>query len=137
MPPTKRGGSNTRTRWLLKASRPLANGVDSCVTFIKPSGIWGFEEDPSRIKTGLCSGYQAIQFAVRSGANRVLLLGYDGHGGNWHEGYARPSVAYESCVIEYRKLAPYLATRGVKMINCSPGSIYDAFPLARIADVLK
>lgn len=76
-----------------------------------------FEEDPSRVRTGLCSGYQAVQFAVRSGASRVLLLGYDGHGGNWHEGYSRPTVAYERhCVVEYRMLAPYLAERDVEML---------------------
>jgi hypothetical protein len=113
-------------------------GVDPRVIFIRPSGIWGFEEDPSRVKTGLCSGYQAIQFAVRSGAERILLLGYDGHGRNWHEGYARPSVDYaRHCVTEYRKLPPLLAERGVEMLNCSPGSIYDAFPIMDIMDVLK
>ena len=113
-------------------------GVDPRVTFIRPSGIWGFEGDPSRVRTGLCSGYQAIQFAVRSGAKRVLLLGYDGHGGNWHEGYSRPTIAYERhCVAEYRKLAPYLAERDVEMLNCSPGSIYDAFPIVNLGDVLE
>ena len=112
-------------------------GVDQRVIFIRPSGIWGFEDDPSRVRTGLCGGYQASQFAVRSGAKRVLLLGYDGHGGNWHEGYGKPSVAYESCVGEYRNLASHLTRRGVEMLNCSPGTIYDAFPIADIADVLK
>jgi hypothetical protein len=113
-------------------------GVDRRVIFIRPSGIWGFEHDPSRVRTGLCSGYQAIQFAVRSGATRVLLLGYDGHRGNWHEGYNRPTVPYEGhCVVEYRKLAPYLAAKGVEMLNCSPRSIYDAFPIVNLSDVLK
>lgn len=112
-------------------------GVDPRVVFIRPSGIWGFEDDPSRVKTGLCSGYQATQFAVRSGAKRVLLLGYDGHGGNWHEGYSRPTVPYERCAVEYRKLTPHLAERGVEMFNCSPGSIYDAFPIVDLADILK
>lgn len=121
-----------------KGIKTTCQAGDPRVIFIQPSGIWGFEEDPSRVKTGLCSGYQAVQFAVRSGAKRVLLLGYDGHGGNWHQGYGRPSVDYaRQCVTEYRKLAPGLAERGVEVINCSAGSIYDAFPIMGIADVFK
>ncbi len=55
---------------------------DLCVEFpqvlrLTNSGRDGFDPDPSCIRTGNNSGYQALHIAVQAGAARVLLCGYD------------------------------------------------------------
>ncbi|HCZ48509.1 MAG TPA: hypothetical protein DCZ11_05850, partial [Gammaproteobacteria bacterium] len=44
----------------------------------------GLSASPLRIHQGGNSGYQALNLAVLLGAERVILLGYDMHGGHWH-----------------------------------------------------
>jgi len=46
-------------------------------TVLRNTGISGLETDPSGLRTGRNSGYQAINLAVHLGAAVIVLLGYD------------------------------------------------------------
>ena len=100
--------------------------------------------DGSRIHQGSNSGYQAINFAVLRGAARILLLGYDmrlGEGGkrHWfgdHPGGLNKASAYGQWIPLFRSMIPHLEAAGVEVLNCTPGSALEAFPMARLADVL-
>ncbi len=96
------------------------------------------------IKTGRNSGYQAINLAVHMGAKRILLLGYDMKSGekthffgDHPEQWKHKATIYETTFIPaYRTLPPALAKIGVEVLNCTPGSAMDVFPMVELGDVL-
>lgn len=88
--------------------------------------------DPELIYTGGNSGYQAINLAWHFGAARILLLGYDMRPGHWHGKHPRPLSnysPYEEWVRRFRLLAGDL---DIPVVNCTPGSALDAFPMASL-----
>lgn len=96
----------------------------------------GLSLSPLRIHQGGNSGYQALNLAVLLGAERVILLGYDMHGGHWHGrhggGLNNPEPGNFA-----RWIAAFRTVRApVPIINCTPGSALDAFPVANLEDVL-
>jgi hypothetical protein len=50
----------------------------------------GFDPDPSALRTGGNSGYQALSIAVHAGASRVLLFGFDMQGTHFHGAHPQP-----------------------------------------------
>jgi hypothetical protein len=100
---------------------------------LQNTGPQGLEHNPSGLKNGRNSGYQAINLAVHYGAARILLLGYDmqarkgqthffgDHPNKQQSPYAQFRRAFESMVKP-------LAKRGVSVVNCSPASVLSAFP---------
>lgn len=92
----------------------------------------GFDEDPSRLRTGGNSGYQAISVAVHADAARVLLFGFDMHGTHWHGEHPAPlrnthPDTFAVWLRRFDELAPMLAQRGVDVVNCTPGSALTCF----------
>lgn len=111
------------------------------VQVLKDTGEDGLELDPTGLRTGRNSGYQAINLAVHFGASRILLLGYDMKRGNkthWfgdHPNRQHPPLA--SFVPFYQRLAPVLKKRGVEVVNCSRETALGCFPRATITDALS
>lgn len=106
------------------------------------TGNTGFDEDPSCVRTGGNSGHQAVHLAAHAGAARVLLLGFDMHGGHWHKphpaGLENPSAdSFDRWIGRFAVLAPILATRGVDVVNCTPGSALDCFRRSTLAAELE
>jgi len=117
---------------------PVPDGV----LFMRNTGRRGFDPNPGCLRTGDNSGAQALQVAVHAHAARVLLLGFDMKGGNWHgrhpAGLAQSDPAKcRKFVTAFRSLAVELARQPVEILNCTPGSALDCFPRARLDDVLK
>src|ERR1043166_8946509 len=52
-------------------------------TVLRNTGEFGLEEDPTGLRTGRNSGYQAINLAYHLGATRILLLGFDMQGSHY------------------------------------------------------
>lgn len=100
---------------------------------LKNTGKVGFDTDPGCIRTGGNSGYQAIHLATHAGAAQILLFGYDMRGGHWHSRHPDPlrnagEGIYERWLVQFQVLAPLLRERGVKVINCTPGSALRVWP---------
>jgi hypothetical protein len=98
------------------------------------TGVEGYDPDPECVRTGGNSGYTAVHIAAQAGAARILLLGFDMRGGHWHREHAPPLRAtppetYARWIRRFRTLAAALQQRGVEVVNCTPGSALDAFPL--------
>lgn len=80
------------------------------------------------------SGYGALaKIAVPAGCVRVLLCGFDMHGGHWHAKHEAPlrnagEGIYRKWMGQFEALAPELAKRGVEVLNCTPGSALKCFP---------
>jgi hypothetical protein len=98
-----------------------------------------FDERPNHLSTGANSGYAALCLAAKLGAARVLLHGYDmgpRRGRFRRHDYpanlnSRPR--YADWLPRFARLAPILKSRGVDVINCTPGSSLTCFPLQAAA----
>lgn len=104
------------------------------VVTLKNTGVTGLELDPSGLKTGRNSGYQAINLAVHLGATRILLLGYDmspGPRGVSHyfgehpDGQKPPFTVFRRY---FRSISAPLKAAGVEVLNCSRRSALTCFP---------
>lgn len=110
------------------------------VVALRNTGRDGFDRDPGAARTYKNSGAVALQIAVKAGASRILLLGFDMRGGHWHPPHSIGNPTAEMlarCVIAFRGLAKAIAPLGPAVLNCSPGSALDCFPRVSLADALE
>jgi hypothetical protein len=89
------------------------------------------------------SGAGAIIAAVRWGAARVILLGYDaqktGGAAHWH-GDHPPGLGNAGCVgqwpAQFEKVAAFIAPAGVKVLNASRATALTCFPRVDLSGAL-
>jgi hypothetical protein len=83
------------------------------------------------IGTPGCSGYVALNLAAQKGARRIVLFGYDFHKVYRYffsdEPYPRVEIA--GVIDSFRRVAPWYQRRGIEILNASPGTAIDAFPV--------
>lgn len=83
------------------------------------------------------SGTQALLYAARWGAARVLLTGFDMAGGHWHADHnQRMPVDWPVHVAGLAGLAAGLNAMGCQVINCTPHPAVDFCPKAELQAVL-
>lgn len=116
--------------------------VWSGVGVLENTGQTGLEMNPSGVRTGMNSGYQAINVAVHLGASRILLLGYDmqcvGGKKHWfgdHPTKIRPP--FSAFLPHFRTLVEPLKALGVSVVNCTPHSALKCFPMMPIREALS
>jgi hypothetical protein len=76
------------------------------VQVLQNTGTDGLEAEPTGLRTGYNSGYQAIGLAVHLGVRRIVLLGFDcwtGPSGkqNWFEGLSASREGRITCRVPY------------------------------------
>jgi hypothetical protein len=104
------------------------------VQVLRQTGTDGLDLNPTGLRTGKNSGYQAINLAVHLGARRIVLLGYDMRGDKTsgdhcfgrHPDGSRPPFAL--CLPKFKTLVAPLAAAGVEVINCTRVTALMAFP---------
>lgn len=111
------------------------------VDVLKNTGPEGLELDPSGLRTGKNSGYQAINLAVHLGGTRVLLLGYDmqatGGKEHWFGDHPNKSPSpYPSWLREFDTIVGPLKAAGVHVVNCSRRTALTCFPQMPIEQAL-
>lgn len=112
------------------------------VQVLRDTGKHGLELDPSGLRTGYNSGYQAINLAVHLGAARIVLLGFDcWRGPSGHQNWFGPHPThlespYPIFLQAFASLVEPLAAAGVAVANCSRRTVLTAFPRASLEDVL-
>jgi hypothetical protein len=112
------------------------------VLVLKNTGNSGFDKDPSCIRTGGNSGYQAIHIAAHAGAKRIVLCGFDLRGGHWHGRHVSPlrehgEGIYARWIPRFNTLAVELERLGIEVINCTPGSALKCWPNVPLNQVLE
>jgi hypothetical protein len=112
--------------------------VPERVEVMRWGGQNGFDDRPGYLRSGGSSGYQALHLAASMGAKRILLFGFDCHGGHWHGDHPNPlgnpmESTYAGWIRAFNALAPLLAERGVEVTNCTPGSKLECFPALELA----
>lgn len=113
-----------------------------CVNMLRNAGSDGLELDPSGLRTGYNSGYQAVNLAVHLGAARIILLGFDMWRGpegrqNWFE---KPGLHVDSpypvFLQAFSSLVEPLKALDVEVLNASRFTVLNAFPRVALEDVL-
>jgi len=127
------------------------------INLIAEKNARGLSTDPSVIHHGHGSGYSLVSMAHRSGAERIVLLGYDcrfapDYDGKHHEIGSSPRhffgeyphdmqhwphfMVKGGIHVELVDLYRSIAQQGlVEVINCTPGSAIDAFPMCDISEL--
>jgi len=127
---------------LVRAGRtqmPTAPG-ERPVLGIRTDARAAFSEAPDAV-AGACTGGRAINLAahVTGPGGRVALLGFDMRPGRWHRAHPweTPADNYAARFISaLRAMAPHLARFGVEVVNATPGSALDCFPIVDPEEVL-
>lgn len=104
----------------------------------------GFSDDPACVTALGNSGAQAIQIAVKTGAARVLLCGFDfrvtTEACHWHGPHPTglrvtdPDL-YAGWAQRLAGIAPELLARS-EVLNCTPSSALKCFPAMALEDAL-
>lgn len=112
------------------------------VQILKNTGMEGLEGDPSGLRTGQNSGYQAINLAVHLGATRIVLLGFDmWRGPNGEQNWFGPHPIhvpspYPIFLHMFSTIVEPLKAAGVEVVNASRFTVLSAFPRVALEDVL-
>lgn len=134
------GGVPSFTGYRYSIDSPAANyGVQ----VLKMGLQDGFSADPIEIRHGKNSGYQALQVAVKMGARRVLLLGYDMQPTNgrehWfgsHPSTVKSKMPFESWQACFQTIVEPLQALGVQVVNCSRETALSVFPRQSLLEAL-
>lgn len=110
------------------------------VQLLRHTGRTGLETDPSGIREGRNSGYQAINVAVHYGASRIVLLGYDMKLGAtgahfFGEHPTKHRGPYAQFVPLFKTLVEPLKALNVEIVNCSRVTRLECFPKADLRAV--
>lgn len=106
----------------------------------------GLSFNPRWIRTGHNSGYQALNLALLMGAQKIFLLGYDmqkADGGRREYFFDDYPAAinlpsdYQIFINKFREAVDSLEHFNAKVINCTPGSAMDCFPMMSLREALR
>lgn len=107
----------------------------------KPAGI---ETRPNYISWNRNSGASAINLAYHLGASRIVLIGFDmrmvGDKANWHDDHPKCSSKrnpYFRFLRSFPKIAKDASDLGLEIINCTPDSAIDQFPIMTLEAYLE
>ena len=112
------------------------------VHMLHNAGPEGYTDDPGEINTHGNSGSQAMQIAIKTGAAKVLLCGFDMHqreASHWHGDHPSPlrstlAETYTVFIKRMERAAPLIARCGVDVVNCTPGSALRGFRASTLQD---
>lgn len=119
------------------------------VSVLKRGRPTGLSTAPDTLNLGSNGVYQAINFAVHAGATSGILLGVDmQRGRRVSNGVARPSChffgrhqdlsepPYAICLEQFATLVDPLQRMGFALVNCTPGSALQCFPMRPLREQL-
>lgn len=104
----------------------------------------GFSLEPSFIRYGANSGFQAINLAIlRYGRPlTVLLVGFDMQSNGKRHFFGDHPEGLSNAG-DFRRFIPFfrraakLLPKDIEIVNCTPGSALTCFPMARLEDALS
>lgn len=115
--------------------------------YLLETGTTGFDPDPSCVRTGGNSAYQAMHCMIHTGVRRIILCGvdmrdapdgkkhwfgdHDGHTGSIPVNYARDMLPH------FATLLPELEARGISVVNTSEASALTVFPKMSLEQALQ
>jgi len=121
-----------------------AGGKWTGVKILRNTGYLGLDMAPDAIRNGRNSGYAAVNLAVKFGASKVLLLGYNmgyikGRAhffGSHPPGLPQSASLYPGFRKNFEHMVKPLAELGVEVVNCTPETSLMCFPIKALRDAL-
>jgi hypothetical protein len=89
---------------------------------------------------GWCGGSNATNLAYLFGSTRIVLLGFDMKGKNWHQRHKRdkkPDCYKQDFIPHFLRMAKCLQKERITVINTTKGSAMTCFPYQPLGDVLS
>lgn len=126
--------SNDRRWWVNYSNALKFEGEKYCGLCIEtPKGVTKF---PGAI-SGSNSGLLALMVAVKKGAKRILLFGYDMGGSHYFGDHAHglPNPSQKRFDSFKKQFAGYKPA-GVEIINCTPGSALKCYPFGDAKELI-
>jgi hypothetical protein len=99
----------------------------------------GFSLDPAVINYGSNSGFQAVNLAMLMGARRIVLCGFDMHGAHFfgkHPKGLRNVSSFAGFIRAFERAAKRMP-QDVVILNATPGSMLQCFPMVNLDDMLE
>lgn len=135
--------SFTGPKWSLQHS--AWNGLSvkfPDVQLLRKTGADGLERDPTGLRSGDNSGFQAVNLAYHYGVSRIILLGFNmqlkkGRSHWFGDHPNKQQSPYPRFRQKFATLVKPLAKSGVQVVNCSRDSVLECFPKAELLDTLK
>ena len=98
----------------------------------------GFSTDPAVIHYGRSSGFQGVNFAILSGAARVVMVGFDMRGTHFFGDHPKPlrnPSNFATFIRAFETAAESLSV-GVEIVNATPGSALKCFPIVPLDEAM-
>lgn len=113
-------------------------GLDPVFQRVTRSKLHGTLSDLPDHVTGLDTGTSAINLAYHLGATTILMVGYDMAGGHFckHPLQNPPKDHFRRHMRPLAEMNADARAKGVRIVNCSPGSAVQAFERGRLEDFL-
>jgi hypothetical protein len=117
----------------LKVTCRSVDGNPGDIIVLRPNSSTTLDTRPDWISSGNNSGFGAINLAVKLGAKRIYLLGYDmvsrDKETHWHSGYdvAHNHTIYTKMMAQLAALPAELKKLGVEVLNANPKSNLTVF----------
>lgn len=131
--------------WQCESIVTLENQIPG-VHRLRNTGPLGFDPDPSCLRHGSNSGYQAIHLAAHLGAKRIILFGYDLRvvRGQLHA-EARPenrtaadfALTLDVMLEKFPSIVDPLKERGIEVLNATLGSALQCWPIIGVEEALS
>lgn len=101
------------------------------ISFLRNTGLEGFDPDPTALRTGRNGGFQSVHLAAHLGATRIVLVGFDMHGTHWfgeHPRELQKTLPIYGEMIRYLEdLGTELGRLGLTIVNATPKSALQKF----------
>lgn len=112
------------------------------VGLLQNTGKDGFDPDPCNCRHGSNGVYQAMHSLIHADVRKIALVGVDMRAGadgrtHWHGGHGGGGCDYaEVMAPSFETLKPALEERRIKVVNASPGTALEAFPVVSLEAAL-
>jgi hypothetical protein len=122
---------------------------------LKNGGAVLYDERPDHVGGGGNTGFHAVHLAAKFGCRKILLCGFDmqsvagseadsdprkprarQHWFGEHPWRPRLRIPFDLFVERFTRSAPEFEKRGIRVINCTPGSALKCFPFMTIEEAL-
>lgn len=121
--------------------RPTFAGRKMCAH--APKDVEGVERITAHLSS-INSGAAAIFQASTMGATKIILLGFDMSNKNGSHFFGKhlpplketTEVRFKVFHAQFKTLAWQMTNRGVFVVNCTPGTALEAFPVSTLAEQL-
>jgi hypothetical protein len=102
----------------------------------KPGSV--FSTDPALIRYGNNSGFQGVNFAILSGASRIVMVGFDMQGSHFFGDHPKPlrNPSNFATFIRAFETAAKSLPAGVEIVNATPGSALKCFPIVPLDEAM-